>query len=458
LQSAQELRVASQVNAPVVKASGELSNTERGSLMFLASAFLFRISLALVTFEQIRPFFDVQLSDYCVFTSLILFLFAPKDRLFGRAGSIFPLGGMLILVGCLLSLVNASSFHDTIAPFIRLFMLFALFAPLAIFHSKDVRKNMLFLLFGIFINSVVTLLQASIFPGIADVLSINPTRPDISDIGRFQGLTSHPNIIGLSAALGVLIGIGLFSFDDNKRIRGKVLVSVVVCAFAALLSGSRTVFVCLIPALLVLLLFQNRKRKAAVRILVVVALVSGVIAYFAPGVVEQFSKRIDSSGLEVDSDYGRLWSAVYAVVEISQKPILGWGIDHLDDAGLVEVPWTGELVGVHNTFLKFWHGAGLLGAIGFILLFASPVRQIRAILKQPLPEQTHNYLRLSLACYVLLFIVSNLGPFDYNRFLYMPLFILAGFASEVRAAATKRSVRLAQEKKLTLGSQPPVIA
>jgi len=41
-------------------------------------------------------------------------------------------------------------------------------------------------------------------------------------------------------------------------------------------------------------------------------------------------------------------------------------------------------------------------------------------------------LVLALACYALLFIVSNLGPFDYNRFLYIPLFVFGGFAANLR--------------------------
>jgi O-antigen ligase len=338
-----------------------------------------------------------------------------------------------------------------------LFVLFAVFAPLSVIHSKEIRKNVLCLLVGIFINSVVTVLQASVLPNIADVLSINPTRPDISEIGRFQGLTSHPNIIGLSAALGLLLAIGLLSFEGAKRIRGRLVVAVIVCAFAALLSGSRTVFVCLVPSL-ILLIFQKERRKAAIRIVFGMAMLWFAISYFAPGVIEQFSQRIDSSGLQVNSDYGRLWSAVNAVAEIFQKPILGWGLDHFDDAGLTEVPWTGELVGVHNTFLKFWHGAGLLGAVGFILLFALPARQIRNLLKRNLPIDIEELLRLAFGSYLLLFIVSNLGPFDYNRFLYMPVFVFAGFAARVEAAVSGRSLNSAQGKKLFFRTSPRATA
>jgi O-antigen ligase len=319
-------------------------------------------------------------------------------------------------------------------------VLFGLFGPLTLIHAKDFRKNLLFLMGGIFVNCVITLFQGSVFPEIADTLSVNPTQPDISDIGRYQGLTSHPNIIGLSAALAVMIGVGLLCSEGNRHIRGRLLIVVFVCTFAALLSGSRTVFVSLIPSLAVFSLFQKHRRRAIVRALLALTVAWGTLTYLAPALIWNFAERLDSAGSDFYSDYGRLWSTVYTVAEISQKPIIGWGVDHLDDAGLTVVPDTGEIVGAHNTFLKYWHGAGLLGAVGFLTIFALPVRQILRLLKKRFSGNSSDALRLSLSCYVLLFIVSNLGPFDYNRFLYVPLFAFAGFVASLRVPVETRKV------------------
>jgi hypothetical protein len=46
---------------------------------------------------------------------------------------------------------------------------------------------------------------------------------------------------------------------------------------------------------------------------------------------------------------------------------------------------------------------------------------------------------------ILLFVVSNLHPVDYNRFLYVPLFVLAGFAARFPVlieAARARAAKL----------------
>src|SRR6267142_1820785 len=170
------------------------SRTDQQSLLFFSSAFMFRVGLALATVEQIRPVFGIQISDYCFFVSLLLLLFRPSSLLSALKAPGILLGGALIMLGSLVSLLNSASSSHAAGPLARVFVLFGLFAPLAIVHSKNIQKNILFLLGGIFANCVITLLQASLFPGIADALSINPTRPDISEIGRFQGLTSHPNI------------------------------------------------------------------------------------------------------------------------------------------------------------------------------------------------------------------------------------------------------------------------
>jgi O-antigen ligase len=409
------------------------------SLAYVCSGILFRLGLALLTFEQIRPAFDIQLSDYFFLLSLLLLLSEPSTLSIGREPAKLLIPCWIVLAGCLISLAGGSGLSGALAPLARFVVLFGLLAPLSIIHSKNIRQNMLFILGGIFVNSVVTIIQASVFPQIVDVLSINPTRPDISDVGRFQGLTSHPNIIGLSAGLAVLIGVGFLAFEEYKHLRLPMIVVVVGSSVAALLSGSRAVFVALLPSLFVMAIAQRQRRQIIVRMVVAFVVIWGVTSYVAPSVMSQFSSRLDASGIDVSSDYGRFMSAIYAVSEIAQKPIIGWGIDHFNEAGLTEVPWTGEIVGVHNTLLKYWHGAGIVGAIGFAALFFVPVRIVWKRARKATSKKAVHMLSLGLGCIVYLFIVSNLGPFDYNRFLYIPVFIVGGFAARYRASQTQQS-------------------
>src|SRR5450631_13509 len=236
------------------------SSSSQHNVWFLCSAFMFHMGVALVTFEEVRPL-GIMLSDYCFLFSLILI---PKSRLFKLPGSGVLLAGSLILLGALLSLHYGWGLQDAAGSFARLFMLFGLIAPLALSHSKEIYKNVLFLAGGIFVNCVITLLQASLFPGIVDALSINPPQPDVGFTGRYQGLTEFPVTLGLSAALAVLIGIGLFSLEKSRLVRWCLAVLVLVCSVAALLSGSRTFFASLIPGLVVFAIFQKQRRRGVV--------------------------------------------------------------------------------------------------------------------------------------------------------------------------------------------------
>jgi O-antigen ligase len=397
------------------------------------AGFLFRLSLALVTFEQIRPL-GIMLSDYCF---LLSFALTPKLWMLKRTGSGVLLASSLILCGAFLSL-HGSGLTSGAEALIRLIILYGLIAALAVAHSSDIRKNLLYLLGGISLNCLVTVLQASIFPGIVDLLSINPPESDVAYAGRFQGLTQYPVTLGLSASLGMLLGIGLIFFEKSKYGRWVLAGLVFICGVAALLSGSRTFMASLIPALIVFALLQRNHRRSIVKAIAGLALLWGTLTYLAPGAFSQYSDRVASVGL---TDYGRVLSAVQAVVEISEKPILGWGVDHFDEGGVIVIPDgpdAGHITGVHNSFLRYWYADGLLGAIGFVVLFAVPTVRTLRTLRMKLSRGDANLLRLCVAAYVSLFIIANLGPYIYNRYLYVPVFVFAGFAAKIRVGALAR--------------------
>ena len=79
--------------------------------------------------------------------------------------------------------------------------------------------------------------------------------------------------------------------------------------------------------------------------------------------------------------------------------------------------------------MRYWYAAGLLGAIGFLALFVIPTKRMLQVLKQRGADKSIDAVRLILACYVFFFIVSNLGPYFFNRYLYVPMFTFAGFVA-----------------------------
>jgi O-antigen ligase len=417
---------------------------EQESLFFPSSAWMFRAGLAIMTFDQIRPF-GVLAADYFFFASLLLLLCSRDQRLLKLRGSGVLAAGAVILCGTLLSGVNATS--------AQMFVLFGLFAPLAVVHADNVRKNMLFLVGGVFVSCVTAILAAWVSPSIADVLTINPKWATDSYYfnARLGGLAGHPMTLGLSAALAVLIAVGLLSFEKKPYIRWALFLNILVCTIGALLSGSRNFLASLIPGLLILTLWRplNRRLVARVCIGLIGLLVAGAsISYLAPELTASYTARLSKTSADDPENSGRLLMAAVALTEISQKPILGWGMDHFGQAGRVYLPQDGDYMSAHVSFLQYWYAMGILGAIGYLMLFALPVKRMLQTLKEKPSDNLKKALKLGISVYLLLFIASNVQPILLNRYFYIPLFLFAGLAASIPDPSKARLSKKPWRKQL----------
>jgi len=231
------------------------SSAKSDGTAFYVSRYLFLAGLALVTFEEIRPAGGVMLADYLFGLSL---LFLPRARWSHLPKAVkysFMIAPGLILLGAILSLQTPARFVDAGGALLRLFTLFAVIALLALCHSSNIYQNLMAIVLGISVNCFITILQAWVYPGIVDFLSVNPPQADVAFSGRFQGMTEFPVTLGLAAALGVLIAIGLSSMEKHRYSRLILTPAILVCSTAALLSGSRTFFASLIPGVILFAYF-----------------------------------------------------------------------------------------------------------------------------------------------------------------------------------------------------------
>jgi hypothetical protein len=413
---------------------------DQRSLLFFLSALLFQIGLASETFEIVRPF-GVLIADYFFVGSLLFLICSPKRRLLRSTGSGVLFAAGVILGGGLFSVFTSSNAAAATAPYVKAFILFGLFAPLAVVHSKNIRANLIFLLGGVSINCIVSILSAWVSPDIADALSVNPQMDTYfgQGNGRFAGLAGHPNILGLSAALAVLVGVGLFFGEKKTHVRWMLVLQILVCTLGALLTGSRTFIASLAPGLVVLALSRGLNRGAVLRVcicLIGLLVAWGGVDYFAPDLIENYTARFGVASSGDSENSGRLMTAGMALAEISQKPIAGWGVERFGEAGMLYLPEDEDFMPAHVSFLQYWYAEGIVGGIGFLMLFVLPIRRMLQTLKANSSGTLANALRLGLSAFALLFITSNLHPILFNRFLYMPLFMFAGLAATFPAAIT----------------------
>ena len=384
---------------------------------------MFRVGLALDIFEAVRPF-GILFADYFFFASLVFLLCSSERRRMTSWGSGVLLAGGLILGGVLVSGV-------TTGPALRVIILFGAFAPLALAHSRDLWRNLRYLVAGITVNCAIAIVAAWIWPGIVEALWIDSRIPDFGEeSGRFAGLSGHPNSLGISAALAVLVAVGLLRHDSTKRLRIGTYLQILICTVGAVLSSSRTFFVALAPALLILILWQTLNLKRMVRLSFKLAFLASILWLFAnylfPLLSGSYLQRLGETDESYVANRDRLVTGVLAVAQISQRPMTGWGMEHFGEAGMIFIPEEGGLLPAHVVILHYWFAEGILGGLGIALLFVLPVVKMVRALRDSRAKHLSDALRLGVCVYVSLFISSNLHPVLLNRFLFMPLFLFAG--------------------------------
>jgi len=198
------------------------------------------------------------------------------------------------------------------------------------------------------------------------------------------------------------------------------------------------------------MIMQKPHRRLLLHALVGMFVLWAGLNYVAPELLSQYTGRLSATNADDSENYSRLLTASVAVAEISQKPIMGWGADRFGEAGMMFIPEVQEFQGVHVSFLQYWYATGLLGAVGFLTLFAVPAKRMLRALATNASGNAVEALRLGLSIYALLFIASNLHPILFNRFLYVPLFMFAGLAGQALG-----SIKVSKTARQPVSHLPP---
>lgn len=185
---------------------------------------------------------------------------------------------------------------------------------------------------------------------------------------RVGAFLNHPNIFGAYLACLLPIAVGLFLTRTGKWIRLLALTTVVLGGPALIVSLSRSGWLSLavaITAMLILMLFHKKLRPR----MIVPAAGASVLAL---GILVAFSGPISERIFESKPDavLGRAEYLKTAWGVISQRPILGWG---LNSYVYVAPPFTrygarlaskihkNWLPPVHNIYLLWWAETGIVG-------------------------------------------------------------------------------------------------
>lgn len=180
---------------------------------------------------------------------------------------------------------------------------------------------------------------------------------------RFHGFTSNPNIMGMYAGLGIMIGIYLAA-DKNSGmpiLRLLIALAFVLLSGAALLaSGSRAGWVALIGGLACYMVFELRRN--AKTIIPMLAFLSFATAY----IFTQFSlpkQRLELLLKGYPALRDQVWENSFHL--FTDKLFFGYGLD--TRAALLQ---NHEIYSEHNIFLSVLLALGAFGLLAYcVLLF-----------------------------------------------------------------------------------------
>jgi O-antigen ligase len=178
---------------------------------------------------------------------------------------------------------------------------------------------------------------------------------------RFQGFSSNPNVIGLYAGLGVLIGVYLLA-DRKIDLVPRSLVSILLILLAGsalFASGNRGGWVALVGAVGCFSAFRLRQNyKTIIPVL-------GFLSFIAFIAFSQFTVPKNRLDLLLDgytSLRDQVWANSYSL--FLEKPIFGYGLD--TKSALLQ---NHNIYSEHNIFLNVLVALGVLGllAYGFLM-------------------------------------------------------------------------------------------
>ncbi|WP_305092741.1 O-antigen ligase [Prescottella sp. R16] len=201
-----------------------------------------------------------------------------------------------------------------------------------------------------------------------------------ANAGRANGLAAHPNVLGLMAALAILIGLFLVHRTSGGR-RWACWAVVAINTVALIGSGSLSSMISLAVGGIVLLVAMRVTVKSAVRVAVGIAVCSSLaltLGYDPTDAIEPVQGRVDTVLGVTDDGVAsvsiRQSTYEFAAESIRSDPFTGVGMDSMHQG-----TFNGVTV-VHNYLLRAWYQGGLLLFVAVaaisVLLIAMIVRSL----------------------------------------------------------------------------------
>ena len=391
----------------------------RDPVLALARGLLY-CGLVLVSVLVLRVGVGVTAGDVVLLASLALCLAAV-----GRPPTPHPYGAwalpaclLLVVGGCLATAGSPAPVESLVSLLRVLYVALALPWQLAVLLDDERRLRRGLVAFGVgaAVCSLGTLVQYARGPGAIP-------GGVVTTAGRYTGFTGHVSDTGAVASLAVVIGLSGLP-RGLGRLQRLLLVGVALSGIVGLvLSGSVSGMLAAVLGSATLLVL----RGIPLGRVAVAAVVAGAALWLAGGVLgetqgalrpaERVKQVLGLSGGDASlNTSASRWDTI----------VLGW-------RGFLEDPFTGagldarsslvvETLGVHSLPVAALYQGGAVFALGLLgCLVVAVVRAVRAVPRTPIQVRV-------LAVGVTALVFSATAPSLYNRYLWVPVALVAAAA------------------------------
>jgi hypothetical protein len=237
-------------------------------------------------------------------------------------------------------------------------------------------------------------------------------------LSRAQGLTAHPNILGINSMLA-FPPLLLLIFECRTRMIRLAAVCAMLVAWAAIdYSGSRSAAGGVFLLIAATLLAHAENRRALVRaaaqvgVLAAVALLSVYVLMPLAGLRPK-SALLRLAGGGESSDTARDIISTIVGEQLWDNPIFGAGYQ--------------VLMVAHNIYVQLIHAAGAVGLLGYAITLAIPLAVLRSLPAGGAGHSIRACLAAAVATFILLYSVKS-NPSYFGLALLFSVALYAGLA------------------------------
>lgn len=382
----------------------------------------------------------VQIRSLALGLFLLAIFTSPMDAT--RVGPIGAMADVLLLAASTLALARFLLRGRPVpagryVPVVAAAALLALAGAIGTFNSTAQAESFINLMRFIVTTMLMPLAVASLAPRRAEVrrmawayvlgctasslvsfTAMNPV------VGRSAGLSSHPNVLGISVAFALALLAGLVDRTSvRQRWYGAACAIVLLGGLSR--SGSRAAVIALLVGLGAYLAITHRYRAAWYLLTIVVIGASVILAGFVGLPGDSALGRITQASVGTrESNEARAVLAAVVIERVDSHPIMGSGFGNATEA--------------HNIYIQIVDIGGLLAIAGFVALTTSILRSGWAGRRDPMVVGP-------LAMYIGYLTSGIVANSLWDRWLWFPIVIgLAASQGSDRAPRTSSIRRVPQ--------------